>query len=165
VHAKGAVTAMMSELKVLFEGWIAAVAAAVHAVVERMIPRRRILLVEGEDSSFAARVISPQRGATLPEAAFRLLNDRPEPVPAAEWLTALRGSRIDIRMRADQVLFREVDLPKQASDFLDAMIRAQIDRLTPWTTGDAVFGLTSPTPVANERIALTLAATSCSRRR
>jgi general secretion pathway protein L len=151
---------MMSELKDLFEGWIAAVAAAVHAVVERMIPRRRILLVEGEDSSFAARVISPQRGATLPEAAFRLLNDRPEPVPAAEWLTALRGSRIDIRMRADQVLFREVDLPKQASDFLDAMIRAQIDRLTPWTTGDAVFGLTSPTPVANERIALTLAATS-----
>jgi general secretion pathway protein L len=151
---------MMSELKDLFEGWIAAVGVAVDAIIERLIPRRRILLIEGEGGTFTARVISPQRGSILPEAAFRLFNDRPEPALTAEWLTALRGGRIDIRMRPDQVLFRVVDLPKQASDFLDAMIRAQIDRLTPWTAADAVFGMTSPAPIANERIALTLAATS-----
>jgi general secretion pathway protein L len=40
------------------------------------------------------------------------------------------------------------------------MIRAQIDRLTPWTASEAVFGITQPAPVAGDRIALTLAATS-----
>jgi general secretion pathway protein L len=63
-------------------------------------------------------------------------------------------------MRADQMLFRSVEFPKAAANFLDGMVRAQIDRLTPWPAGEAIFGLTPPEPVANERIALTLAATS-----
>jgi general secretion pathway protein L len=150
---------MMSELKNLFEAWIAAVAAAIHAVAERMVQRRRILLMEGEANSFTARLAS-SKGVILPETSFRLLHGRPEPSPGPQWLAALRGSRIDIVLRADQVLFRDVDFPRQAADFLDGMIRAQIDRLTPWTAGDAVFGMTQPAPIANERIAFTLAATS-----
>jgi general secretion pathway protein L len=58
------------------------------------------------------------------------------------------------------VLFRDIDFPRQAADFLDGMVRAQIDRLTPWVASEALFGMTAPVPVANERIALTLAATS-----
>src|SRR5215471_7920643 len=72
----------------------------------------------------------------------------------------LRGSRIDIIMRPDDVLFRAIDFPKQAADFLEGMVRAQIDRLTPWVASEALFGTTAPVPTANERIALTLAATS-----
>jgi general secretion pathway protein L len=45
-------------------------------------------------------------------------------------------------------------------EFLDGMVRAQIDRLTPWTAADAVFGWSPPSNIANERIQLTLAATS-----
>jgi general secretion pathway protein L len=151
---------MMSELKELFAEWIAAVAAAVHAVTSRIVPQPRILFVEGEGNSFTARVTSARKGSFLPPTSFRLLHGRPEPALTPEWQAALRGSRIDIVMRADQVLFRAVDFPRQAADFLDGMIRAQIDRLTPWTTSEAVFGITPPTPVANERIAMTLAATS-----
>jgi general secretion pathway protein L len=40
------------------------------------------------------------------------------------------------------------------------MIRAQIDRLTPWNANDAVFGWSPPVPAGNDRIELTLAATS-----
>src|SRR5438445_8380003 len=150
---------MMWELKDLFGAWIAAVAAAIQAVTARMVPQRRILFVEGEANSFAARVTSASKGGFLAQTSFRLLYGRPEPALPPEWQAALRGSRIDILMRPDQVLFRAVDFPKQAADFLDGMIRAQIDRLTPWTAGEAVFGITPPAPVANERIALTLAAT------
>jgi general secretion pathway protein L len=153
-------TAMMPGLKDLFEVWIAAVAAAVHALATRVVPRRRILLVEGEANSFTARVTSAQKGPTLPQASFRLVHGRPEPALTAEWQAALHGSCIDVLMRPDQVLFRAVDFPRQATDFLDGMIRTQIDRLTPWAAGDAVFGMTAPAEIANERIALTVAATS-----
>jgi general secretion pathway protein L len=151
---------MMPELKDLFAEWIEAVAAAIRAAAVRMVRRRRILFVEGDGNSFTARVTSARNGGFLPQTSFRLVHGRPEPALPPEWRAALRGSRIDILMRPDQVLFRAVDFPKQATDFVDGMIRAQIDRLTPWTAGEAVFGVTPPTPIANERIALTLAATS-----
>jgi general secretion pathway protein L len=151
---------MMSELRDLFGAWIAAVAAAIRAVMTRIVPQRRILFVEGEGFGFTARVISAGKEGLLPPASFRLVQGRPEPALPPEWQAALRGSRIDVLMRPDQVLFRAVDFPRQATDFLDGMIRAQIDRLTPWTAGEAVFGITPPAAIANERIALTLAATS-----
>jgi general secretion pathway protein L len=151
---------MMAELKHLFAVWMSGVAAALEAVMAWIAPQRRIVLVEHEANTYAARASSVRKGAPLPRLAFRLDHGRVEPAPAGEWRTAFRGSRIDILMRPDQVLFRAVDFPKQAADFLDGMIRAQIDRLTPWTTSEAVFGLTQPAPIAGDRIALTLAATS-----
>ena len=151
---------MLSELKELFATWIAAVAAAIDAVMTLIVPQRRILLVEGAPDAFTARVTSLGKGAVLPQVSFRLLSGRPEPAFSPEWQTALRGSRLDVVMRPDQMLFREVDFPKAAADFLDGMVRAQIDRLTPWTANDAVFGMTAPEPIAGDRIALIVAATS-----
>ena len=49
---------MIPELKELFGEWIAAVDAAIRAATVRMVPRRRILLVEGDGNSFTARVTS-----------------------------------------------------------------------------------------------------------
>src|SRR5262249_21287008 len=69
-------------------------------------------------------------------------------------------SRLDVLLRADRILFRSIDFPKAAANFLDGMVRAQIDRLTPWPAVDALFGLTPPQPIANDRIVLVLAATS-----
>jgi general secretion pathway protein L len=151
---------MMSELKEVVGEWIAAVAAAIYAVTARIVPQRRILFIQGDGDRFTARVTSARKGGFLPQASFRLVHGQPEPALTAEWQAALRGSRIDILMKPDKVLFRAIDFPRQATDFLDGMIRAQIDRLTPWTASEAVFGITAPTPIANERIALTLAATS-----
>jgi general secretion pathway protein L len=151
---------MKSELKELFAAWIAGVAAAIDLVVAPILRRRRILLVEEEVDKFTARIISANPGQTLPEVSFGFLHGRAEPPLTADWSAALRDSRIDILMRPDRVLFRPIEFPRQAADFLDGMIRAQIDRLTPWAANDALFGLTPPLAVGNERIAFTLAATS-----
>src|ERR1700722_10151018 len=102
-------TTMMPGLKDSTEGWIAAVAAAVHALATRMVPQRRILVVECEANRFTARVTSTQKGPMLPEVSFRLVHGRPEPALTAEWQAALHGSCIDVLMRPDQVLFRVVD--------------------------------------------------------
>ncbi|MGL3110368.1 PilN domain-containing protein [Bradyrhizobium sp. BR 1432] len=151
---------MISELKELFATWMAAVAAAIDAVGAKLVRRRQIVLIEGQGNGFTARVTSTGTGASLPELSFRLVQNRPEPAVPPEWAAALRGSQLDIVMRRDHVLVRPLDFPKQAADFLDGMIRTQIDRLTPWTASDAVFGTSPPAPLANERIGLMLAATS-----
>jgi len=151
---------MMSELKDLLGGWIAAVATALRFITARLRAQRRVLLVERDPDNFTARITSTQKGPILPGASFHLLHGRPEPALTAEWRAALRGSHVDILMRPDQVLFRAIDFPKQATDFLDGMIRAQIDRLTPWPASEVEFGTTPPVPIGGERIALTVAATS-----
>jgi general secretion pathway protein L len=154
---------MISELKELFSEWIAAVARAVDAIVGRLVPQRQISVTEADDNVFTARVAPGRKGDALPDVSFRLSGAAPNPALPENWKATLRGSRVEILLKPDHVLFRNVDFPKQAVDFLDGMIRAQIDRLTPWKANDAVFSWSAPRAVPNERIELTLAATSKAR--
>jgi general secretion pathway protein L len=151
---------MLAELKGLFEDWIAAVATAVDFVVSRVLPQRHIQFVGSDDNSITARVIAAGKGVVLPETSFRLIDGRIEPALSEAWRTALQSSHISILMRPDHFLVRTVDFPKAAVDFIDGMVRAQIDRLTPWPADQVVFGITPPQQMANERIALAVAATS-----
>jgi general secretion pathway protein L len=155
--------AMISELKQFFGEWIAAVARAVNSMISRFMPQRQIWFVEGDGDTFTAKAAAVKKGPALPDVSFRVSNGRPNPALPVDWATALRGGRVEFLLKSDRVLFRSVDFPKRAVDFLDGMIRAQIDRLTPWTANDAVFGWSPPSDIANERIQLTLAATSNSK--
>jgi general secretion pathway protein L len=152
--------AMISELKELFGEWIASVDRAIHSTASRLMQQRQILLIEGDGNTFTAKALSAKKGAALPDVSFHLSNGRPTPSLPAEWEAALRGSRVEILLNPGKILFRSLDFPKRAVEFLDGMIRAQIDRLTPWTPNDAVFGWSPPSDIPNERIALILAATS-----
>jgi general secretion pathway protein L len=156
----GFVMALISELKELFDGWITAVDRAIDAVAARIMRPRQILLREGEGDSFTITMMPAPNRPALPDLPFRLRNGRPYPSLPADWLAACRGSRVEILLHPDHVMFRPLDFPRQAGEFLGGMIRAQIDRLTPWSANDAVFGWSAPAPIANERIELTLAATS-----
>ena len=154
------VEAMISELKEFFGEWIAAVALAVGSITGRLMPRRQVWLVEGDDGCFTAKAAPVKKSNALPDVSFRLANGRPSPSLPPDWDSALRGGRVEFLLKPDHILFRSLDFPKQAADFLDGMIRAQIDRLTPWAASEVAFGWSPPFDIANERIALTLAATS-----
>ena len=149
---------MISESKALFGEWIAAVSSGIDALADRFVRSRRILLAERDDGRFAASTISPESDAALPKVSFRLEGGKP-PLPR-EWTEAFRGSRVEVELQPVHVMTHLLDFPDRASDFLDGMIRAQIDRLTPWTVNDAVFGWSPPAPIGNDRIEVTLAATS-----
>ena len=151
---------MTSEIRALFDEWIGAVARSVYLVIARFARQRHILLSENSDQTFTARLKSVGKGPVLPEVSFHLSYSRPNPLLPAEWVAAFRGSRVEAQMTSGQVLFRSLDFPKQAVDFLDGMIRTQIDRLTPWTAEDVVFGWSQPVAIPNERVELTLASTS-----
>jgi general secretion pathway protein L len=152
--------ALMSELKDVFGQWIAAVAGAVDTVAGRFLRPRLILLDEGKDDTLVAKAVSGRNAPALPEVSFRLDKGRPNPALPADWTTAFRGSRVEAMLPSDHVMFSPLDFPSQAGDFLDGMIRAQVDRLTPWTVNEAIFGWSQSTNTANDRIEVTFAATS-----
>jgi general secretion pathway protein L len=149
-----------SDVRALLDDWIAAVAAAVQSVVDRVLSRSEFLLIEGDDGSFTVRGSRTRQGGDLPETEFRVVDGLPSPPLLPEWLDALRGSRIEFQLNPAQVLFRPLEFPRQATEFLDGMIRTQIDRLTPWSAPKAAFGWSEPKAVAGDRVQLTLAATS-----
>src|SRR5262249_9209475 len=67
---------------------------------------------------------------------------------------------VELVLRPDRFLSRALELPKRATEFLAGIVRAQIDRLTPWNPDDAVFGWTAPRELANDRVQLTVGATA-----
>src|SRR5262249_30873022 len=123
--------------------------------------RRPQIVLAGQSAGLlTAKLKSAQKGTALPDVSFRIANGRPSPPLSPDWQAAFRGSRVETEFAPHQVLFRPLDFPKQAEDFLDGMIRSQLDRLTPWPADDAVFGWSSPSTTEQDRIELTLAAAS-----
>jgi general secretion pathway protein L len=152
--------AILSEASALFDEWIAAVAGAIDAIIGKYAPRAQIVLGGESTGTMTAKLKSARKGPALSDISFCIANGRPSPALSADWQAAFRGSRIETDLAPAQVLLRPLDFPRQAADFLDGMIRTQIDRLTPWPAEDAVFGWSSPSLNNPERIELTLAATS-----
>jgi general secretion pathway protein L len=152
--------ALISDAKQFLGGWIDAVSRAVDMVAGRFVRAQQIRLAEGDDGTFTASTIAAKSGAGLPELSFRLDGGKPLPPLPAEWEAAFRGGRVEALLQSAQVMTHQLDFPNKAASFLDGMILAQVDRLTPWSASDAVFGWSSPVPAANDRIAVTFAATS-----
>jgi general secretion pathway protein L len=155
----------ISEFKVLFGDWIAAVTDAIDGVADRLVSVRRIVLDESDDGAFRAKMIPARTalvkgGPALPDLLFRLENGRLRSPLPADWQSAFRRSRVELQLQSDHVMTCLLDFPSKASDFLDGMVRTQIDRLTPWAADDAVFGWSPPTAAANDRIDVIFAATS-----
>ena len=148
---------LISDAKQFLAEWIDAVGRALDIVAGRFVQLRQIRLVEADDGTFTASAIAAKGGGNLPPLSFRLNDVKALPGP---WKAAFRGGRVEALLQPDQVMTHQLDFPNQATDFLDGMIRAQVDRLTPWRAGEAVFGFSSPMPIENDRIEVTFAATS-----
>jgi len=74
-------------------------------------------------------------------------------------MAQLAGSRVELMVSPDRCLFCPLDLPSRAAEFLSGIVRAQIDRLTPWHAGDVAFGFSAPVEIESERLTITIAAT------
>ena len=146
--------ALSAQIRDEFSTWIGLVAEATVAAINRISVRRHVHLIETGQNCFTMRMISKPKAPAPSDFQFELVGDEPSlPLPA-DWRAALRGSQLEIVLRSSRFLFRPLDLPKRAAEFLDAMIRSQIDRLTPWTANEAVFSWTAPAETSNERINL-----------
>jgi general secretion pathway protein L len=148
---------VLTEIKGAVTLWIDSVARTLIMMVDRVAAPRRLQLVEQDDGAFRIEPAAAA-SATIPPiriADGHILGGLP---PALGPL--IKGSRVELVLQPKRFLFRPLELPRRAGEFLDGIVRAQIDRLTPWTVQEAVFGCTRPVDIANDRIVLTVAATA-----
>jgi len=151
----------VNDIEAALAAWTAVVAQVLDALAARMHRRRQVRMVrDGADMLTFSLLRQPNNRPHLSDATLQLVDGRPEHALPAAWLAALQGSSIECHLAPEHVMFRQLDFPKQAATFLDGMIRSQIDRLTPWAAGDVVFGFSPPRDAPDERLELTLAATS-----
>lgn len=145
----------LADIKASGTVWLDAVARALFTAMERVTAPRTLRLVEQDDGAFRIE------GAATTErlSPIRITDGKVDDPPSA-LVAALKGSRAELCLLPTRFLFRPLELPRRAGEFLDGIVRAQIDRLTPWTVQNAVFGCTPPDDIANDRISLTVAATA-----
>jgi general secretion pathway protein L len=134
--------------------WLDGVAAWIVASYAKLASARGVRLVEESDGAFT---IHGKGGA--PER-IRIVNG--EVVAAGEGNAAamLKASRAELVLQPHSFVFRPLELPRRATEFLDGIVRAQIDRLTPWSAENAAFGWSAPVEIANDRVLVTIAATA-----
>jgi general secretion pathway protein L len=141
----------LSSISAIFDAWTGTVAGAAVSGLERMVSPRLVRLVEGESGAFALETPKPENAPK--EVAFE-----DGKFTGANLAPVVRGSRVEIVLRPARFLFRPLELPARAADFLDGIVRAQIDRLTPWSAAEAVFGCGAPVAQGSESITTVIAA-------
>jgi general secretion pathway protein L len=137
-------------------GWLDETAAGLVAVMGRIAARPIVRLVEEEAGAFTIRGANQK---IRDHARFAISTDRTIPIPSAVQ-SALRGQHVELELDSERFLFRPLELPARAAEFLDGIVRAQIDRLTPWSADQAAFGESAPLDAGDGRVVVTVAATA-----
>lgn len=140
-----------------FWSWIEAVAKTIVSS-GRLRGVASVRLIEEENNYFRLELPDGAKNAKISGAKIRIVDGR-IPAISREIAASMQGSRAELVFRSNRFLFRTLELPLRAAEFLDGIIRAQIDRLTPWTAQEAAFGWTAPTHSEADRLSLTVCAT------
>jgi len=148
-----------TDLVAYFSRWIDTTAHAVVALLSSFGARKNVQVIEEESGSF---VIQAERDAPsgLPFERVQVVDGKLAGAHPDSIIAMLNGSRAELKLRPARVLFRPLELPQRATEFLAGVVRAQIDRLTPWTANDVAFGWSAPAEAGADRIVVTVAATA-----
>lgn len=140
--------------------WIDQVATTIVAVRQSLRTIPYVRLIEQQDGTFVPEGTSLQGLPDLAGLPVRISGGHVDAGVAEKLAHAVRGAKVELVLLPHRFMFRPLELPRRALDFLEGIVRAQIDRLTPWSVADAAFGWHSAIDAANDRIDVTIAATA-----
>jgi len=137
--------------------WIDDVTAGLKPASSSFRRARMIELREQDDGSFS--VTEWRRGVAKPVTDARLHLEGDNIAGPETTLELLVRSQVHLVLSSSRFMFRSIELPRGADQFVDGVVKSQIDRLTPWTANDAVYGWSPPSDAGPARIAVKVAAT------
>lgn len=152
---------VVSEITAALSLWIDTVAGVVSARLAHVKAVRRIEVAEDEAGAFTMCVAPGTRiadGDFIPcrvDLADGAITNELSP----QWAAAIRGGMVELLLQPSRFVLRPIELPGRAAEFLDGIIRAQIDRITPWSASDALFHWTPPQSIGGDRIETTVVTT------
>jgi general secretion pathway protein L len=135
--------------------WTDTVATGVIALAGRFFSPRVVRLVEDDKPDTFALEGAGKAAGDPQRVSFA--NGR---FSGADLAGAVKGSRLELVLRPSRFLVRPLELPARANEFIEGIVRVQIDRLTPWTAAEAVFGCGTPVTAGSGKIVTTIAATT-----
>src|SRR6516225_231590 len=112
--------------------WIDVVAGAILFAVERWVAPRRVILTEEDDGTFTLSADDVAAARTARSSRLRIADGAIAGGLSPATTSKIKGARIELILQPGKFLFRPLELPGRAGEFLDGIVRAQIDRLTPW---------------------------------
>ena len=141
----------------LFSRWIDSVCDVAAGVLGRFVSRHTVRLIEEGHDEFVVQASGQASSSKIASERIRIPEGRTshDPLPAT-----LAGNNIEVILRPDRFLFRPLELPDRAAEFMSGIVRSQIDRITPWNAADSAFGWSEPVKADTERIVVTVAATT-----
>ncbi|WP_395666328.1 PilN domain-containing protein [Methylocella sp.] len=138
------------DISARLSAWLETTAKTVLAARAGLRRAPAARLVEQADGAFLMEQ-APAPGAQSGGAPGVPVRFEPDAAIEASARAALSGSDVELVLRPERFLFRPLELPGRAAEFLDGVVRSQIDRLTPWTAAEAAFGCRPLDPAADER--------------
>ena len=148
------------DISTLFSRWIDATAAAITGALSSFGTRKSVQVVEEDEGSFVIQAAGRGAPSGRPFERVQIADGQLVGANAGSIAAMLEGSRAELVLRPARFLFRPLELPQRASEFLDGVVRQQIDRLTPWTASEAAFGWSAPASAGADRMVVTVAATA-----
>ena len=149
-----------ASLRTRLSTWIDDVAAGLTLLGTMLRRSRRIELVEQADGSFLVVDMSKQAAERADGPSLRIDESGMADPISPQTRSLLAQSSVDVMLSPSRFIFRSLELPQGARQFLEGVVRSQIDRLTPWSANEAAFGWSEPTDAGNGQIAITVAATA-----
>jgi general secretion pathway protein L len=149
-----------ASLRTHLSTWIDDVAAGLTLLGTMLRRSRRIELVEQADGSFLVVDMTKQAGERADGPSLRIDESAIADPISPQTRSLLARSTVDVMLAPSHFIFRSLELPQGARQFLEGVVRSQIDRLTPWSANEAAFGWSEPTEAGNGQIAITVAATA-----
>lgn len=150
---------MLVAIRELFSRWIDYVADFAYNVLGHFTSPRIVRLVEIKPGEFLLDANQEFSDSTLAGGWIRIAEGQIDPSNSAIAAT-LSDSQVELVLQSDRFIFRPLELPNRASEFLPGIVRSQIDRLTPWNADDAAFGWSRPVEADAEKMVITIAATA-----
>ena len=133
-----------------FVSWIDSAGELTAGLRGRIVSPDIVRLTEDGNGEFAVQTTAIRSFDRIPITENRI---------DGKFAPVFSGKHIELVLRPDRFIFRPLELPIRAAEFMPGIVRSQIDRLTPWNVADTAFGWSGAADTDDGTMMVTIAAT------